>query len=180
MNMRNAISGVYFKGEESFNFNFYTNLMVSDKLEFVNSIVDLVVDGQNYNYVIRDLLFDFYLIDIMTDVDTSELVSSESFLYDVELFLENTSIVDVVKANIDTGLIEELNKAIDLNIEYRTGMRVNQLNDALTSLVNTIEKKMDGIDLNKAMEMVNLFTGMTDEFTTENIVKAYNSISNSK
>lgn len=171
--MKEVKTGVYFKGEESFNFNFYTTLTTTNKLIFVNSVVDLLVDGENYNSIIRDLLFDFYLIDIMTDIDTSELKKSKSFVNDVEVFLEETNIVDIIKANAEIGLIAELNKAIDLNIEYKTGIHPNPLNEALTSLVNTLETKINEIDLDSMMEMANVFSSMTGELNPESIVDAY-------
>ena len=171
-------TGVFLKGEESIGFDFYTDIDVADKLTFVNSVVDILVDGVNYNSVIRDLIFDIFIIEIFTLVDIQELMESSSFVKDVEQFLEDTNIVDVVKANMRDGLLEELNHAIDLNIQYRTGIHPNPLNDALAVLVNTLEKKVNGLDLNSMMNVAKLFANMTDEFTTENIVKAY--IANNK
>lgn len=166
-------TGTYFKGEESFNFDFYTNLSTAKKVEFVNSVTSLVVDGDNYNSVIRNLLFDFYIVDIFTTVDIVDLKTSDFFLDDVEEFLEESNIVDVVKANMEVGLIEELNRAVDLNIEYLTGIHPSSLNDALASLVNTLENKLEEVDLDNAMEMASKFGKMTEDFTTENIVNAY-------
>lgn len=171
--MKEVKTGTYFKGEESFNFDFYTDLSVAKKLKFVNSVTSLVVDENGYNSVIRDLVFDFYLIDVMTTVDTTDLKTSDFFLDDVEEFLDETNIVDIVEANMEAGLLEELEKAVDLNIEYLTAIHPSPLNDALTSLVNTLERKMNEIDLNSMMEMATKFSGMTEEFTPENIVNAY-------
>ena len=165
--------GTYTHGEDNHSFKFYTDLSVSKKVRFVNSVASLVVDGESYNSVIRDLLFDFYVIDTMTDVDTVELEKSSKFLDDVEAFLLETNIVDIVKANAFPTLFEELNSALDMAIEYKTGIHINPLNDALSGLINTLEKKLDSFDINGAMEMANKFSGMTEEFTPENIVKAY-------
>ena len=171
--MKEIMTGTYVYNDETCGFNFYTDLTIANKLLFVNSVVDLLVDGKNYNSTIRDLLFDFFLIDVMTDVDMSELKESDSFLKDVEVLLEETNIVDIVKANAKIGLIAELNKAIDLNVEYKTGIHPNPLNEALTSLINTLESKINEVDLNSMMEMVNVFSGMTGELTPESIVNAY-------
>lgn len=171
--MKEVKTGTYFKEEESFNFDFYTKLSTSKKVEFVNSVTSLVVGDGNYNSVIRDLVFDFYLVDIFTTVNTVHLKISDHFLDDVEEFLEETNIVDIIKANMKHGFLEELNKAVDLNIEYLTGIHVNPLNDALTNLMNTLEKKINEVDLNSMMEMASKFSGMTEEFTPENVVKAY-------
>lgn len=174
--MKDVMTGTYIKGNENFNFTFTTDLSAFSKMTFVNSVTDTLVD-ENYNSIVRDLIFDFYIIEAFTNVDIS-------FVYDegnevvnpiivIEEFLDETNIVDIVKANIKEGLIEELNNAIDANIEYRTGIHRNALNDALAGLINTLEKKLEGFDMGNAMEMVEAFSGLTGDFTPENIVDAY-------
>lgn len=171
--MKNIKMGAYVRNDETYNFNFGTDLSVAEKARFVNAVVDFVVDEKYYNSVIRDLIFDFYVIDIMTDINTVEFKQSETFFDDVEQFLDETNIIDIVKANTSPILFDELNRAVDKSIEYLTGIHPNPLNEALTSLVNTLEKKVNEIDLDSMMNMAKLFTGMTEDFTTENIVNAY-------
>lgn len=160
-------------GYESFSFNFRTDLSVADKLKFVNSVVSLVVDESHYNSVIRDLIFDFYIVDIMTDVDTKELKNSLTFLNDVEDFLLSTNIVEVVKANAFPTLCDELNMAVDKSIQYLTGIHPNYLNEAVVSLVSTLEKKINEVDLNSIMAMAQKFVALGDDFTLENAMKVY-------
>lgn len=175
--MKEVKMGVYTRKtediEETFEFKFYTDLTVAQKLLFTNSVTNLVVDENNYNSVIRDLVFDFYVIDIFTDISTEEFRQSRSFLNSVEQFLEETNIVDVVKANVIPALFEELNKAVDKAIEYKTGVHPSPIGDSLASLIKTIEKKVNEIDLNDMMGMVQKFAGMTGELTPESIVNAY-------
>lgn len=171
--MKNVMTGVYVRDGENYSFEYGTDLTTTDKLKFVKSVVSLVVDDMNYNSVIRDLVTDFYIVDIFTNVDTTEFKESSFFINDVEAFLEENNIVDIVKTNAKDGLIDELNKAIDDNIEYRTGIHKNALNDALTSLINTLEKKLNSVDLGSLLEVMESFGGITDEFTPQNIVNAY-------
>lgn len=166
-------TGVYVQGEENYTFKFYTDLTVSKKMKLINSVVNLVIDDTNYNSVIRDLVFDFYVIDIMTDIDTTDLKTSDNFLDDVEDFLLETNIVEIVKANAFPTLFDELNKAVDDSIEYLTGIHKNPLNDAISSLISTFEKKIDEVDLKDMMGMVQKFAGMTGELTPESIMNAY-------
>lgn len=173
--MKEVKNGVYTQNKQDYSFDFYTDLTSANKLKFVNSIVNILVDDKHYNSVIRDLVFDFFIIDIFTSVDTTEIKSSSFFVNDAENFLEETNIVDIVKVNMKAGLLEELNKAVDNSIAYLTGIHINPLNEALASLINTLENKLNNIDLDSMMEMVNVFSGMTDELTPENIVKAYTS-----
>ena len=176
--MNSAMNGIYIVGENVYNFEFYTKLSVADKLRFVNSVSDILVDEKNYNYIVRDLLFDFFVIDVFCiDEDTREKVyelkHSNSFVNDVEHFLNSSNIVSVIKENVEYGLIDELNNALDLNIQYRTGIRPNVLSESIAKLINTIEKKIDGIDTDSMMSVANLLYNAKDEFTTENIVNAY-------
>lgn len=171
--MKSVMNANYVRNGENHNFNFYTDLSHSDKLKFVNSVVDILVGDTNYNFVIRDLVFDFYIIDIFSDIDTTEYKNSSFFIDDVEAFLEETDIIRIIMANVKEGLIEELNEAIDLNVEYRTGIRRNPINNAVASILSVIEKKLEEVDLSSAMDMVKMFSGMVGEMTPENIVNAY-------
>ena len=171
--MKEKMIGTYIIGEENYAFEFTTDLSMSNKLSFINSVVDTVVIDNTYNSIVRNLMFDYMLIKVFTDVDTEDIDTSANQIDAIEQFLEETNIVDIVLANAKDGLIDELNKAIDLDIEYKTGIHPNPLNEALSSLLSTIENKLDSLDMDSAMEMVSKFSGMTDEFTPENIINAY-------
>lgn len=170
--VKNVMIGSYIYNDETVDFNFYTNLTMSEKIEFISGVTNVLID-ESYLPVLRDMMFDYFVIKLFTDVNTPDIGEDDDVIEIIEEFLEVTDIVDVVKANMDFGLIEELNYGIDKNIEYKTGIRKNDLNEALASLVNTLERKVNEIDLTGAMEMVSKFAGMTDDFTTENIVKAF-------
>ncbi len=172
-NMKNVMTGTYVKGEELIGFNFGTDLSVFEKQKFVNAVVGLVVDEKNYNSILRDLIFDFYVVDMFTNIDTAELKQSPHFVNDVEQFLEETNIVDIVRANALPTLFDELNKAVDNSIAYLTGIHPNPLNEALASLVNTFEKKVNEVDLDSAMKMAKKFADMTGKLTPESVVDAY-------
>lgn len=175
--MKEVKTGTYIRmteiGEETHNFNFYTDLGAAKKLEFVDSVVSILVDENHYNSIIRNLIFDFYIIDIMTDVDIAELKESAAFLDDVEEFLEETNIIDIVKANANPALFIELNNAVNNSIQYLTGIHTNPINDALASLLSTIENKVNEIDLDSMTEMAQKFAALTKDFTIENVVDAY-------
>lgn len=170
MNMKN---GVYTYNGESRNFNFRTDLSIAEKLKFVNSVMNLVVDEKHYNSVIRDTIFDFYIVDFMTDVSTKELKDSSTFLNDVEDFLLSTNIVEIVKANAFPTLFDELNDAVNKSIQYLTGIHPSPLSDALAHLLSTLEKKINEVDLDSMMGMAQKFASMTGNFTPDSIVSAY-------
>ena len=160
-------------GEEFYDFNFHTDLTVAEKLKFVDSVVNLLVDENHYNSVIHNIIFDFFIIDVFTDVDTTEFKNSPAFLDDVEQFLEETNIVEIVRANASHILFNELNNAVDKSIQYLTGIHPNPLNEALASLISTLEKKINEVDLESMMGMAQKFANMTEDFSLENVVNTY-------
>lgn len=170
--MKNTKVGSYFYNDEARNFEFATTLSASDKITFVNSVVDTIVDD-NYHSTIRNMMFDYMLIRVCSDVDVSFIQNSKDTVDAIEQFLEETNIVDVIKANMEDGLLEELNEAVNLSVRYRTGIHPSPLNDALASLLSTLERKIEKIDLGSAMSMAQKFASMGDEFNLDNLVKAY-------
>ena len=166
--------GVYTRNGLEFNFNFHTSLRAVDKMRFVSNVTDLVV-GDNYYSVIRDMIFNFNIISIFTDVDISDITDPDNndAISMIEDLLCETNIVSIVIANAEDGLIAELQKAVDDNIAYRTGIHNNPLTESLSNLMNTIERKLDSINTDDMMEAAKIFSGMTGELTPENMLKAY-------
>lgn len=172
--MKNEMmTGMYARNGEDVSFNFYTSLSASNKLSFVNSVVDIIVDGDSYNYVIKDMVFDFNIIRFFTDVGTTEVARARNNIDAIEDFLNETNVVEIVKANAALGVIEELADAVELNIEYRTGIHTNSIASSLSSLLNTIEKKVEDIDLDSMMDVAEAMSGISGELTPEKILDAY-------
>lgn len=170
---KNVKMGVYTRNGESISFNFYTNLCAVDKMKFVDNVTSYVV-GDNYNSVIRDMMFDFTIIDIFTDVDITEIVNSKTDSINmIEDLLNETDIATIVRANAESGLISELEKAVNDNIEYRTGVHRNPIADSFSSLLNAIENKLAGIDTDSMMQMAQVISGMSGEMTPERVWETY-------
>ena len=72
-------------------------------------------------------------------------------------------------------MIDELNKAVDYNIEYRTGIHKNPITESLSRLMDTIDRKLGDIDTDAIMEFAQVFSGMTGELTPEKMLDAYTS-----
>lgn len=165
-------TGTYsFKGTEM-SFNYYTDLSAVDKMRFVNSVTDIIV-GDNYNSIIKDLIFDFEVIDIFTDIDLSEIRDSSDNISLIEEFVKETLVVDIVKANSKDFIIDELKQAVDDNIEYKTGVHSNSFTTSLSHLLKTIESKIVGIDTQGMMEMAQKINSVSGELTADKILDAY-------
>ena len=172
MRTKNVKTGSYTYKDKSIAFNFYTELRAVDKVKFVTSVCDTLIDA-NYMSIIRDLVFNYQIINIFTDVVVPEIEDSPNPISVIEEFLDDTNVVEIVKANVDKELIAELEKAVDENIEYRTGIHKNTLGDALTSLIQTVEKKVKDIDTEGMMEMATKLNSISGEFTPEKVLQAY-------
>lgn len=171
--------GVFTYNDESYNFNFKTSLLAYEKQMFVKTVVNNIIDETGYDVVIKDLIFDFTIIETFTNIDTSfiNMKDDDGEIVEpiilIEHFLEETNVVDIVKENMEFGLLDELNHAVELNIQYLTGINPNPLNEAVASLLSTLEKKVNEVDLDSMMGMAQKFAGMTEGFTLDNIVNAY-------
>lgn len=172
--MNNEIkTGVYTINDNDTPFAFYTSLNAYRKSQFVVSVSNILV-GDNYNYVIRDLAFDFCIVAIFTDIDTTDVQDADDGITAMEEFVDKFKpVIDIVKANVEDGVFDELNTAIDLNIEYRTGIHVNPISHSLASLLDTIERKVYGIDLNSMMYLAQSMAGISDELTADKLLDAY-------
>ena len=178
--MKEMKNGIFTYNNESYEFRFKTSLSAYDKQVFVKTVINNLIDDDYYDVVIKDLIFDFAIIELFTNVDTSFIDNQKDDdgnkinpITVIEHFLEESDVLKIVKANMEDGLLEKLNRAVDLNIQYLTGINMNPINDAIVSLVSTLEKKVDGIDLDSMMEMAQKFTNMTEDLTAENVVNEY-------
>lgn len=177
--MKEIKTGVFDYNEESYNFEFKTSLSAYEKMVFVKTVVDNLVDDNGYDAIIKDLVFDFTIIDMFTNIDTSFVNMQDDDGNDVnpiiiiEHFLNKTNVVDIVKENMEDGLLDKLIDAVDLDIQYLTGINTNPINKSIANLISTLEKKANDIDLGSAMDMVQKFVGMTEELTPESVMNAY-------
>lgn len=166
-------AGVYTRNGEDVPFNFYTSLSAYNKVRFVDSVVSAIVTDDGYNYVIKDMLFDFWVVSFFTDVDVSKIAEAENNIDAIEDFFDENNIVDIVKINIVPGIIDELEKAVEFNIEYKTGIHINPISSSLSSLLDTIEEKVENIDFDSMMDIAEAMSGISGELTADKMLDAY-------
>ena len=90
-------TGVYTRNGEDVPFNFYTSLSAYNKVRFVDSVVSAIVTDDGYNYVIKDMLFDFWVVNFFTDVDVSKIAEAENNIDAIEDFLTKTTSLILLK-----------------------------------------------------------------------------------
>lgn len=167
------MKAVYTYNGEEFTFEYKTDLNIKEKDVFVMNVCDTIIDS-NYHSLLKDLIFDLQIISIFTDVDLSEEIkNAEDTISWAESFIKETKIVDIVMPNLREGLLSELSKAIDDNIEYRTGIHKNILGEAISGFISTLEEKIKDIDTETMMNVANLLSGLDGELTTDNLIQSY-------
>lgn len=167
-------TGVYIDPNTDKERTFYykTTLGTKDKMRFVTNVSSLVV-GTNYYTFLRDLIFDFEIIDIFTDIDISGISDSPDSIIEMENIVNNTKIVDIVKSNLDKTILNELSDAVDSNIEFLTGVHRNSLDVGISNLIRIVEEKIKNIDTDTMMQFANVFNSIEGEITADKIVNAY-------
>lgn len=170
--------GVYTRNGEDFPLEFVESISAREKATFVKITTDFLFDEDgNYYSVLKNLVFDFVLVAMFTNVDVTDILNivSDDIYDEMEILLNETMVADIVKMNADVNTINELEMAVDDNIEYRTGIRANPISESISSLLNTIEHKISEIDIDTEtmMNMYNMMNGLGGELNMENLIKAY-------
>ena len=154
--------------DEVYEFGYKTDLTVSEKVYFVNNVMAFVV-GEYFYPMVREMIVDYAIIQYFTDVEFNEDLNFDQ----IEQILAETNIVDIVKMNMKDGLLDELNRMIDVNIEYKTGIRMNRVDTMVEKLLDVIRAKVEEIDVQKVASLAEQLNGVKDELTPDRIVEAY-------
>ena len=173
-------TGYYEVDGVSNSFNFKTSISTYEKIAFVNNVTGLVVGEDNYYSLARDLFFDFVLISMFTDIEIYEEKDNKKnakvTIDKAEYWVNETNVIDIIKSNMDYGLLVELENSVDDNIEYKTGIHKNPfapIIDSLSNLLDTVENKLANVDVDGMMEMAEIVSGLTGELTPEKMLDAY-------
>lgn len=153
-------------------FTFKTNISVKDKIQFVSDVTALMI-GENYFSFLKDLIFDFEIINVFTDIDVSEILNAADAIGEIENIVTNTKIVEIVKSNVDNTILDELKIAVNGNIEYKTGVHNNIIEDSIVQILSSIKSKIDSIDTETVLQMAEVLSTLGNNVTSEGIVNAY-------
>lgn len=177
--MKDVMTGVYTYNGEDFTFEYKTDLSVEEKDIFVLNVCDIIID-EDYHSLLRNLAFDLQLIDVFSNVDLGEMKKAENNISLIEAFIKETNIANIIKVNLKEGLLEELDEAIDVNVEYRTGIHKNVLGEALASFIKTLESNIEGVDAKTMMEAADALSGLGGELNMDNLVQSYINLNKDK
>lgn len=107
--------------EETVEFNFESELSLSQKASFVMEVAGMIVSGEvGYAYILKETIFDYCLIKYFTDIILFE--NDEDFSLDmIDHFIRKNekSVIDVIAKSMGEDTLKELRKACDEAIEFR-------------------------------------------------------------
>lgn len=168
-------SGVFTYHEVDYDFNYFTDIDIKKKASFVVGVVNSLISEDHYQSILKNLIFYFRVIDVFSDALTKISDEDKTFsLIEIEDIVLNTNIIDIILANVKDGLIDELSDAVDKDIEYKTGIHKNYLNEAVAKLVETLEQRMKNVDIESLMGFADVFRGISsDNMTPEKLWDAY-------
>lgn len=178
MNMdKNIETAVYVRDGKEIEFSYYIDVPMSAKLAFVNSVVGVVVGDDYYYPMLKDMIFDYQLIELFaSDVNASDEVSTDdsyAIIDNIEVFLADTNIADVLKINLDIDLLMELYDAVDKAIEYKTGIHPSPIADGVASILKIAENKLRDFDMDSMTGMAKTFAKMQGDITPDKMLEAY-------
>lgn len=153
-------------------FNYCYDIPMSQKIAFVDSVVNPVVGDDYYYPMIKDIMFDFRMIQFFTDIDT-DVVDGDDVIDQIVKFLESTNAADVIKVSVNFGVIQELYEAVDKAIEYKTGIHPSPIADGIASILDTLEQKFAGIDMDAMTGMAKVFSKLQGDITPDKMLEAY-------
>ena len=165
------INDTYISNGEEIEFNYYTSPSMSKKLSFVKSVVDTVCGDDYYYPMIKDMTFDFCLIEFFSDIVVAD--DNEDAIDYVEEFLANNNAATVMKLGMDFDVVQELYDNVDKMIEYKTGIHPSPIADAISKVLDTLEQKFAGVDVDAMTGMANVFGKLQGDITPEKMLEAY-------
>ena len=152
-------------------FNFETDITLARKAQFSAFVSNFVVKDGNYLPMLKELAFNYGIVEYFTDVDTDNLMIGT--LSDIENFLEGTNVVDIVKANMDTETLKSLMEDVDVNIQYKSGVKQNDIEKSICKLLVTLENKFNDLDVESLTSFAKVIGEMSGELNIDNLMQSY-------
>lgn len=171
-----------YKGKE-YTYSIYSNVNIIKKQTFVNTVANMIVTDDGYQMLLKEKLFYFQLISVFTDifVDSQAEIAERGFnLQEIVEFIQNTNVVATIAENLDDGVFEELTEAVNLSIEYKTGIHDDPIKQGLNHLVSIIENKINKIDIDSLVGFAKIIKDNPDILSTDKVAEIYSKSDNFK
>ena len=158
--------------EKEVDFQYCTELNLQEKVDFINGVLQVLFQNDYYYSILKQKVFDFMLINFFTNVIKNE----EEFdltLIKMDNIVINTTIIDVIYDKVDKNLIQELYDAIEVNIEYKTGIHKDELSTTFSSLLKELNDKVSNLDIENLVSSLGKLGDISNNATLDKILDAY-------
>lgn len=181
-------NGTYtkFTDNSKHEFSYSTDISMAKKIGLVSNVMNLLMSGDMFNGIAKDMFIKFELINYFTNVDVSGIEKCDDALGYIEDIVGDTDIADIVAKDADPGVIDSLLKAVDDNITYKTGIAERPVEKAIaafissdmvktyvTDILSKLSAKLGSIDMESLNGFMNKIKNMPLDFTPDNVIKAY-------
>lgn len=138
------------------------------KVGFIKMVTEISCPSdEEYYEALRNIGFDYAILAFLSDYDGTV---GEMSLGEIEKVIsDNMSSIDDIKKKLPTTLLPELNRGIDIAIEAKTGVKVNNISKAVTNLISTIQDKIENIDTKNLDSFIRNFS----KFDEKKIAETY-------
>lgn len=153
-------------------FNCVMNPCMTELQLFVDRVVNAIVSDDIYRPLLRDVMFNFFLISDFTDIDISDFEDNSDAI-EIERFVNNSSVADEIKRAWGYKTVSKLNDAIDASVAFKTGFDPHGLSFEIKKLINYINSYVNEISIDDVKEFMNRFNQINGDITPENVVESY-------
>lgn len=160
-----------FTKQESVAFNYVKNPNRSELQEYVDAVVNVLVADGHYHPLMRNIVADFLLIYIFSDIDVHDILESNDAA--MEEYVNSNTIAAVIKDGFGTDLTNEIMEAIDDGIAYKVGFYKNPVSVEFAKLINKINNFATQINVDDMEKFIKNVNSIEDNLTADKIVNAY-------
>lgn len=159
-------------------FKYKKSISLQDRVMFVNNVLDVLFKNDNYYSLLTDKVFDFMLVAMFTDIlwEDKILWGDEDYTFSlrkVEEIVSQTDLLNILYENIDEMVLAELKETIELNIEHKTGIHRYDVSNAIYSLVNALEQKVNEINVGELENTLRQFADVSGGLSQASIIDLY-------
>lgn len=170
-------SEIYTYNGEDVEFHYSSSATYFEQTEFVYAVTS-VVAGDDYLPLLKDIVFNYTLVTIFTDIDTSNFKNEGEENIDIDKFAEfdeQTGVSAFLKSAIDENVLTALEDSVDCNIAYKTGIWKDSITTAIAELIKSLQKRVAEWDVNIKSEEVSEFIEKfnSSDLNADALVNAY-------
>lgn len=164
-------TGSYTYNGETKEYHYSPTATISEQIAFVEMVSNGVFIGDSYLPLLKNPVFDYWIIATFTDIDMSNFTDIDAF----DKFNKETGVITHIEEELDFGLLDSLTESVDANIEHKKSITHDNISTAVVDLIKTVKNKLEtfgeGLDSNAVMDFIQKFSEAGID--GESIVNAY-------